>query len=582
MIHAILLACFLQGPGSSTAPVVINEFLYDHTSTDDQEFVELYNRSGATVDIGGWTLEAEDPTTTNPSYAIPAGTMLAAGDYYVLGSALVPNVDLVVGATNLWENDNESLTLKNAMGTVIDTLVYESSKGIWNPALAEGPGIYGNITATLSPVVPMTWARLRDGYDTNNNGYDFVQLPRTPGTTNNLSNLLPVLDVFDVGTPGNAIANWEGSFVTPRYVDPTAPDSTNPNAIAPSPQGGNAAMFWDPAGGGNAGPLLSTTGDHFDFEFYYYLEGSAHPVSGIQQWETTSFGVGTSDTFGNHPDPGGALSGMGVTGIVEANTGVAWTYVRFTDLAGVGTNTLYLVDYNDGGGAGTTVLGSFPVSPGTNDGWQRLRLRVNGKKVEGWLGGTLGLNDGTKITGTTAVPVVGPVYFQYRELVSVNANTRPPTIDDFRARRHAPGIAPVVPPSSCLGSGGCVPQIGWDGGTPLAMTAGPYAVTLADAFSPGSAILVIGVTSGAPFPIDLALFVGGNSGNCFTLNDPLVLIAGVPVTGAGACVGTASVPISLAGVPPGGPIFAHWVLFDPGSSLGFPLTASDGFALTVQ
>ena len=97
------LAAFApQGPGggSSTAPVVINELCYDDTGTDDKEFVELYNRSGSPVDISGWTLVGSDPVGPNTTYAIPAGTILAPGGYWVVGISTVPNVNQVVPVTS--------------------------------------------------------------------------------------------------------------------------------------------------------------------------------------------------------------------------------------------------------------------------------------------------------------------------------------------------------------------------------------------------------------------------------------------------------------------------------------------------
>ena len=76
---ATLLFCLLQG--SST--VVINEFQYDDSGTDDREFVELYNRSASPVNISGWKLESRDQLGPNPSYTIPANTIMLPGSFYV-------------------------------------------------------------------------------------------------------------------------------------------------------------------------------------------------------------------------------------------------------------------------------------------------------------------------------------------------------------------------------------------------------------------------------------------------------------------------------------------------------------------
>jgi hypothetical protein len=75
--------------------IVINEFAYDDTSTDDVEFVELYNADTVPVDISGWILESGDQLSgdNNPDYTIPgapgSGTVvLQPGQFYVIGSEI--------------------------------------------------------------------------------------------------------------------------------------------------------------------------------------------------------------------------------------------------------------------------------------------------------------------------------------------------------------------------------------------------------------------------------------------------------------------------------------------------------------
>jgi hypothetical protein len=142
MLLELTMLLAMQGP----APVVINEFGYDDSGTDDYEYVELYNTTNNDINIGDWELKSEDQVGPNTGFKIPANTMIKAKGFYVFGSARVPHVDQVVGVSNIWENDQESLTLEDNNGRVIDTLVYEGNKGYWNPALAEGEGIWGNHT----------------------------------------------------------------------------------------------------------------------------------------------------------------------------------------------------------------------------------------------------------------------------------------------------------------------------------------------------------------------------------------------------------------------------------------------------
>lgn len=79
-ISMTLLAC---GSPSETAvpvensPVVISEV----SSTTDQ--LELYNRTGAAVDLSAWFIQDEDQAAEK-TYAFPAGTSIAAGAFLVL------------------------------------------------------------------------------------------------------------------------------------------------------------------------------------------------------------------------------------------------------------------------------------------------------------------------------------------------------------------------------------------------------------------------------------------------------------------------------------------------------------------
>ncbi len=63
------------------SPVVINEIMYHPISeNDDDEYVELYNRSGSAVDISGWQLQE------GISYTFPPNTILAPNAYIVVAA----------------------------------------------------------------------------------------------------------------------------------------------------------------------------------------------------------------------------------------------------------------------------------------------------------------------------------------------------------------------------------------------------------------------------------------------------------------------------------------------------------------
>ncbi len=90
-----------------TSPVVINEIMYNPISGNgDDEFVELYNRSGSPVNIGNWSF------TSGIDYTFPIGTMIPPGGYVVVAkntTRMLENGYGNLGPTNLFGNYNGSL-----------------------------------------------------------------------------------------------------------------------------------------------------------------------------------------------------------------------------------------------------------------------------------------------------------------------------------------------------------------------------------------------------------------------------------------------------------------------------------------
>jgi len=413
-----LLALLPQGgQGSSTAPVVINEFNYDDSSTDDLEFIEIYNRSSSPVDLSNWSLVGDDSNGVNFTEVFPAGTVLNPGDYLVVGDANVPNVD-IVRSSGFLQNSAESITIFDDAQNIVDTLIYEANKGVFNATLAEGEGIWGNFTCIEGN--ESSWSRFRDGFDSNNNGNDFRLQPWSPGATNNQPYISTLVELFDTYAAGSSVPGWGGSWVNPLTVDPAVVDTNNPNAIPSSPQGGNVGVLWDPVGFGDHGMLLADPGKNVSFEAYVYISSAVTPVAEQEMW---TVGFGTSGTYYTFPDPTAAL---GFTS--NGNTGIGWTLVRDE----FGAN-LYLIDHNDGGvGANAitdaTVIGTVPITAGVNDGWQRLRLQVAAGTVIANFGGNYGAADGTLFT-TTIDDIDRGLYIGYREGLTVLTDARPFTWD---------------------------------------------------------------------------------------------------------------------------------------------------------
>ncbi len=436
--------------------VVINEIVYDDASTDDLEFVELYNAGDQPANITGWRLESGDLLTddNNADYVIgdtnndgnpDITVILQPGQFYVLGSSLVPNVNQVIGANNLFENDNEWTALRDSDGNVVDAIAYETMRApdftSWVPEDIRtqlGRGIWGeklSLESGTNDNTFMSWSRYIDGYDTDDNGRDFGMFRATPGATNAGVPFNPFCENFNALDVGTIVPNFTGTWRSARVIDPTQSAGgadLNPNPIIASPDGGNALIAWDWSGGGNAvlSNFVFTNGAGYDT--WIYIETNPLPAGGTVEHESWAIGVlGTCDTyyrpipFTDPTVPANLPPGPGITG-------VAWVYHRKENADGTTDVSLRLMDAKNGGNSlvdwvqfGDAINLNFEPS-----GWYRLRLEV---LADGSVYGRVELSEGmvVEITGQTEPNLAGQMYIGYREFLVNNANCRPPTLDDL-------------------------------------------------------------------------------------------------------------------------------------------------------
>jgi beta-lactamase superfamily II metal-dependent hydrolase len=175
-------------PGGSSG-VIFSEIYYDTVGTDaDEEWIELYNNTGATVDIGGWTIT--DNNGTGATFTIPAGNTIAAGTYFTIAhnsagfNALYGYDADIYGSIPFLNNDGDALLLKDGTGGLVDTVAWEggASSGI--------PDGWGSSTDPSAPT-GSTIERTDPGVDTDtyadwstaaNNGDPQTQATSTPPT----------------------------------------------------------------------------------------------------------------------------------------------------------------------------------------------------------------------------------------------------------------------------------------------------------------------------------------------------------------------------------------------------------------
>lgn len=458
---------------SAHAQITINELVVDQRTADSsatpdvREFIELYNAGASAVDISGWSVGVVDLGTGIPGVldALPGGSTIPAGGYFVIGAPGVPNVNFSPVTSEIWPDANVVFELRNPSNTLVDAVALETFRGVELTNASQeqldqiaagqtaGPAATGgwwgqDISGdAIAPNVPTSVGRYLNGRDTNRNGYDFGVQPVTPGASNNLpqaaSHTVPNVDALSVGSALGS--QYYASFVLPRVIDPTAQTVINNKAIPASPQGGKAIVAWDETGGGNAVYSKELVNK---FELYAYIDTSALNVTTSEtapQSEATVYGIGTTDPFFGTPNSAGLLTGLAggnITSSSNGSTGLGWMIQRREFRVGT-TNTtntvLQLVDMNDGGDGVLADADWTPIQTldltGVAAGWHRLSIDYNPTT-----GTVVAKYDDQTFNFNTATGLAANFYAGYREnLPSTGSAGRPATFDLYLAPASVPG-----------------------------------------------------------------------------------------------------------------------------------------------
>ncbi|MBE3067253.1 MAG: lamin tail domain-containing protein, partial [Chloroflexi bacterium] len=161
-----------------TAPahLVISEFRSRGPNGDNDEFVELYNPSGAAVNIGAWMIKKSSSCGTSITnlVTIPANTILQPGQHYLVAAtgSSVTGADQTYPASLA---DDGGVALVTVSGTLVD------QAGMCTTTQYHE----GTILSPLSGPSDQSYERKPGGltscYDTNNNAGDFALIsPANP------------------------------------------------------------------------------------------------------------------------------------------------------------------------------------------------------------------------------------------------------------------------------------------------------------------------------------------------------------------------------------------------------------------
>lgn len=173
--------------------LVINEVDYDNVGTDDNEFVEIYNPTTASVDLAGVRLSLVNGVggAEYASIDLTAAGTLAAGEYLVVGSptlvATLPggtkSIAFALASNNIQNGAPDGIALVDSLtGVLLDALSYEGEV----TSVTWGSLVEGTATpAQDDSLTEGTLCRCPNGTDSNNAIFDWQHssIP-TPGTAN--------------------------------------------------------------------------------------------------------------------------------------------------------------------------------------------------------------------------------------------------------------------------------------------------------------------------------------------------------------------------------------------------------------
>jgi hypothetical protein len=118
------------GTVANRSDVLVNEIMYDPKTTNesDHEWVELYNTRGEMIELVGWNISDNKKAKLIPSFNIsPHGFVIiaASANFFDDFPEFNGSIVFINGSIgNGLNNDGDSISLNDSMGTVIDEISY--------------------------------------------------------------------------------------------------------------------------------------------------------------------------------------------------------------------------------------------------------------------------------------------------------------------------------------------------------------------------------------------------------------------------------------------------------------------------
>ncbi len=199
---------------TSNAQVVISQVYGGGGNSGAQytnDFVELFNRGTASVDISGWSIQYASSTGTTWSVnTIPTSTSSAPGKYYLIklagstvGVALpTPDLDVTTSPINLSGTNGKVALVNSAIalsGSTLTAGTYVDLVGYGSASAYEGTAATGALSNTTAAI------RLNGGCTDNNaNNTDFLVAAPSPRNSSTATNTCSTAPNIAITSPVNA------------------------------------------------------------------------------------------------------------------------------------------------------------------------------------------------------------------------------------------------------------------------------------------------------------------------------------------------------------------------------------------
>jgi hypothetical protein len=234
----LLIPTFTKNAYSAASHIVISEVQIRGTSADD-EFVELYNPTGADIDLSGMKLAKKDSAGTQATLVNNLSGTIKKHGYFLVAKPSYTSIpvapDMVYSASSSAMATNGSVVLYDTDKSTIIDLVGMGSSPASESAAIENPESGGSIERKAnanSDTVSMGFGGSDEfagnGQDTDNNSVDFIQR-----AISDPQNSQSTIEPPDPLSPTPTVTSTPTETPTPTETE--TPTTTPTETLTPTP-----------------------------------------------------------------------------------------------------------------------------------------------------------------------------------------------------------------------------------------------------------------------------------------------------------------------------------------------------------